>query len=156
VIYTSGLNTRISPFCRHKGKQHSWYIKITPTLQNIPYIFYNSFLLLQIIHLITFHLRIRICAAQQFLRSTICLPIPTQIRNFSYTVILQEFLGTFITYNFSQSSCNPAFSYVLPFNFIQKYVNVSLVPTTLLLCITVLLTHGSVFSLMIDIYSQNM
>jgi hypothetical protein len=76
VIYTPGLNTRISTFHRHKGKQHNVYIKITPTLQNIPYIFYNSVLSLQTIHLITLHLRTRICAAQQFFRSEIRLGLP--------------------------------------------------------------------------------
>ena len=68
VIHTPGLNTRVSPFCRHKGKQHSLYAKTTPGLQNIPYIrvFYNSVLSSQIVHLITLHMGISICAAQQF------------------------------------------------------------------------------------------
>ena len=116
VFHTTGLNTRTSPFYRHKGKQQSLYIKITLSLQNIPYIFYNSVLSLQIIHFITFHLRTRICASQQFLLSTIRLCIPIQPRNFCSTVILQKILGTFIPYNFPQSSCKPAFSYVLLYN----------------------------------------
>ena len=153
MIHTPGLNTSISPFCRHKGKQHSSYTKITSSLQNIPYIFYNSALSLQIVYLITLHLRLRIFAAQHFLGSTIRLRIPIQLRNLCCTVILQKFLGTFITYNFPQSSCNPAIFYVLLYNFIQLYINlrIGLVPTTLLLCITVLI-HGSIYSLTMDIY----
>jgi hypothetical protein len=36
---------------------HSLCITVTPTLQNIPYIFYNNALSLQVIHFITFHLK---------------------------------------------------------------------------------------------------
>jgi hypothetical protein len=153
VIHTPGLKIRISPFYPHKGKPHSLYIKITHI--NIPYIFYSTVLFVQIIHLIMFHLRIRICAAQQVLRSTIHLRIPVQLRNFCFTAILQTFLGTFILYNFPKSSCNPAFSYVLLNNFKQMYMNVrlDLVPMTLQLCITVLLIHGSMFSLMMATYT---
>ena len=56
MTYTPGLNTRISTFHWHEGKKHSFYIKVTPTLQNIPYIFYNIVLSLQIIYLIRLHL----------------------------------------------------------------------------------------------------
>ena len=76
MIYTPGLNSHITTFHRHKGKKHHVYIKITPSLQNIPYILYDSVLSLQIIYLIMLHLTIGICSAQQFFSSVILLGLP--------------------------------------------------------------------------------
>ena len=134
------------------------YIKVILSLQNVPYLLYNSVLFLHITYLITFHLRIRIGAAQQW-RSTIRLRLSIQLRNVIAIIIVQKNkLKTVITCNFLQSFCNSTFCYVLLYNFIQLYINIRwcLVPTILLHCIIFLLIDGSIFSLMMAIYSRNM
>ena len=121
MVYTPGLNARIPTFHCLKGMQHSLCIKIIPPLQIIRYLFYNSVLSLRIIHPIKFHLIIRICAAQQFLHSTIRLLLPIHLRNLFANVILHKFIETPYTAQVSTILLQPH-------NFlrisIQLYINV--------------------------------
>ena len=107
-----------STFHCHKGMQRSLCIKIIPPLQIYVY---NSVLSLRIIRPIKFHLIIRICAAQQFLHSTIRLLLPIQLRNLFANVIFNKFIET--TYTAQVSTI-----LLQPHNFlrisIQLYINV--------------------------------
>jgi hypothetical protein len=135
-------------------------MKVILSLQNIPCIFYSIVFFLQITYLTTFHQRIRIGAAQQFLRSTTRLHLSIQHWNFIAIriTVQKKKLKNAITCNFLQSFCNPTFCYVLSYNFIQLYINVRryLVHTISLHCVIFLLIDGSTFSLMMSIYSRNM
>ena len=108
---------------------------INPTSQpNIPYIFSNSILYLQVIHLSTFRLKNVFVLPNDSYDRPITYVSPFKFGALLLLLLFRKFLKAYITYNFPQTSFNPTFSYVIVYSFIQLHINVrrDLVPKILL------------------------
>ena len=93
-----------------------------------------------------------------FLQSTFRLRLPIQIWNIVNVTVQTIFKG-FYNLKFPQSSYNSTFFYVLLYSCMQLHLNVRRDLVHTIFCCIVLQffpTYGSVFSLMMVMYSRNM